>query len=324
MNEIDLRRFDLNLLVVFDVLMAERSVTRAAERLGRTQSAVSHSLSRLREQFADPLLIKGGARMQPTALALDLIEQARPMLGGIQRVLSPQHVFDAATSRRIFRIAAPDFMHTLLGDLMEKLRVEAPSVSVEWTTPREPTLLDVAEGLIDVAIVPTELRWPHAVTGESVGALSWRCFARKGHPAFRDWSRRTWARWPHLAVRVGDSVASPVNAAASAAGLSRNIAGWVPNFCAIAPVLARSDLIATLPEMAMKAVLRTYGLSSIEVPFKIAPLPHAMVWCSGRSRDPGLSWLRSRFRPMIKSYFQAIAPAGKSTGASLRRSPRDG
>ena len=85
MNEIDLRHFDLNLLVVFDVLMTERSVTRAAERLGRTQSAVSHSLSRLREQFGDPLLSKGGARMQPTALALDLIEQARPMLGGTER-----------------------------------------------------------------------------------------------------------------------------------------------------------------------------------------------------------------------------------------------
>src|SRR5215471_3988669 len=84
MNEIDLRRFDLNLLVVFDVLMTERSVTRAADRLGRTQSAVSHSLSRLREQFGDPLLIKGGARMQPTALALELIEQARPMLGGLR------------------------------------------------------------------------------------------------------------------------------------------------------------------------------------------------------------------------------------------------
>ncbi|MGZ3324489.1 MAG: LysR family transcriptional regulator, partial [Xanthobacteraceae bacterium] len=99
MSEIDLRRFDLNLLVVFDILMLERSVTRAAERLGRTQSAVSHSLSRLREQFGDPLLIKGGVRMQPTAFALDLIEQARPMLGGIQRVLTPQHIFDPATSR---------------------------------------------------------------------------------------------------------------------------------------------------------------------------------------------------------------------------------
>src|ERR1700742_2360419 len=178
MNEIDLRRFDLNLLVVFDVLMTERSVTRAAERLGRTQSAVSHSLSRLRAQFGDPLLTKGGLRMQPTTLALDLIEQARPMLGGIQRVLSPQHAFDTATSTRVFHLAAPDFMLTLYTELLTALRGEAPSVSIEWTAPREPTLLDVAEGLIDAALLPSELRWPQGVTGEAVGALGWRCFGR--------------------------------------------------------------------------------------------------------------------------------------------------
>src|SRR5947199_5959565 len=133
MSDIDLRRFDLNLLVVFDVLMTERSVTRAAERLGRTQSAVSHSLSKLRDQFGDPLLLKSGVRMQPTALALELIEQARPMLGGIQRVLTPQHVFDAETSSRVFRLAAPDFFLTLFANLLTKLRPDAPGVSVEWT-----------------------------------------------------------------------------------------------------------------------------------------------------------------------------------------------
>src|SRR6201986_2697357 len=252
MNEIDLRQFDLTLLVVFDVLMSERSVTRAAERLGRTQSAVSHSLSRLRAQFGDPLLTKGGLRMQPTSIALDLIEQARPMLGGIQRVLSPQHAFDTATSTRVFRIAAPDFMLTLYNELLRALRREAPRVSIEWTAPREPTLLDVAEGLIDAAIVPAELHWPPNVTGETMGALGWRCFARKGHPAFRAWSRKSWAASPHLAVRVGDAVTSPVNIAAAKARLTRIIAGWVPNFCAVAPVLAASDLLATLPALSLK------------------------------------------------------------------------
>ena len=106
MNEIDLRRFDLNLLIIFEVLMTERSVSRAAERLGRTQSAVSHSLSRLRGQLGDPLLIKAGVRMQPTAFALDLIEQTRPMLKGIQRVLSPRYVFEPAHSQRVFRAGA--------------------------------------------------------------------------------------------------------------------------------------------------------------------------------------------------------------------------
>ena len=303
MNQIDLRHFDLNLLVVFDVLMTERSVTRAATRLGRTQSAVSHSLSRLREQFADPLLIKGGARMQPTALALDLIEQARPMLSGIQRVLSPQHVFDPKSSRRVFRLAAPDFMLALFTELMTRLGREAPGVAVEWTAPREPTLLDIAEGQIDIAIVPSELRLPQGVTGEAAGALGWRCFARARHPAFRDWNAEAWARAPHLMVRVGDAVASPVDIAASAAGLSRSIVGWVPNFCAVAPVLASSDLLSTLPALAMKEAQRAYRLESVEVPFPLPPLPHAMVWCSGRSRDPGLNWLRHRLRPIVKRNF---------------------
>src|SRR3977135_4351388 len=98
---IDLRRFDLNLLVVFEVLMAELSVTRAAERLGRTQSAVSHSLARLRAQLGDPLLLKGARRMEPTAFALELLEQARPILRSLQRVLSPRRTFQPRTSRRV-------------------------------------------------------------------------------------------------------------------------------------------------------------------------------------------------------------------------------
>ncbi len=303
MNQIDLRHFDLNLLVVFDVLMTERSVTRAAERLGRTQSAVSHSLSRLREQFGDPLLTKGGARMQPTALAFDLIEQARPMLSGIQRVLAPHHAFDPKFSTRVFRLAAPDFMLALFTELMTRLAREAPHVAVEWTAPREPTLLDVAEGHIDAAIVPSELRLPQGVTGEAVGGLEWRCFGRAKHPAFRDWSSVAWARASHLMVRVGDAVASPVDVAASAAGLTRSVAGWVPNFGAVAPVLAATDLISTLPALAMKEALRAYRLESAEVPFALPPLPHAMVWCSGRNRDGGLVWLRERLRPIVKRHF---------------------
>src|SRR5262245_62371344 len=99
MNDIDLRRFDLNLLVVFDILMAERSVSRAAGRLGRTQSAVSHSLARLRQQLGDPLLLKGARRMEPTAFALQLLEEAQPILRSLQRMLLPRRRFDPGSSR---------------------------------------------------------------------------------------------------------------------------------------------------------------------------------------------------------------------------------
>jgi DNA-binding transcriptional LysR family regulator len=307
---IDLRRFDLNLLVVFEVLMAELSVTRAAERLGRTQSAVSHSLARLRTELGDPLLIKGGTRMQPTPFALELLEQARPILRSIQRALSPREAFDPATSRRLFRFAAPDFARALFTSLLARVRAQASSACVEWTGARDPMLLEIAEGQLDVAIAPAGLRLPAGVTGEPIGALTWGCFARRSHPAFRQWGRKAWSRWPHVAVRVGDSLASPVNAAAAATGIDRTIAGWVPHFSGIAPVLADSDLIATLPAVAMTDTLRPYGLDSRPVPFPIDPLPHAMLWSAQRGRDPEIIWLRDQLRPIVKSTF-AGAPSAR-------------
>ena len=231
MNEIDLRRFDLNLLIVFEVLMIERNVTRAAERLGRTQSAVSHSLSRLRKQLSDPLLIKAGVRMQPTAFALDLLEQARPLLRGMQRVLSPRQIFDPANSRRLFRIAAADFMQTMFSSLLTRLRSEAPGVCVEWVSPRDPLLLDLAEGQIDIAIMPTApSRMPEGITGEAVGTLQWRCFGARDIRPLPNGESQAWTRWPHLAIRTSDVLTSPVQLAASAAGLERTVAGWVPHF----------------------------------------------------------------------------------------------
>src|SRR5258706_9146042 len=288
MHEIDLRRFDLNLLVVLDVLMADSSVTRAAERLGRTQSAISHALARLREQLGDPLLVKGGRRMQPTPFALAFIEQARPILRSLQRILAERRAFDPKTAARTFRIAAPDFATGLVTALLARLRAEAPGVSVEWTGLREPMLLELAEGQVDLAVAPAGQRLPDGITAQPVGALTWRCFGRRGHPAFARWNAKAWARWPHVVVRVGDSLASPVNQAAEAAGLARTVAGWVPHFSAIAPLLAGSDMLATLPAVALDDALRRYGLDARRVPFPIDPLPHALLWSPSRANDPAI------------------------------------
>jgi DNA-binding transcriptional LysR family regulator len=112
-----------------------------------------------------------------------------------------------------------------------------------------------------------------------------------------------WTRWPHLVVRVGDDLTSPVNIAAEAAGLERTIAGWVPHFSAIAPILAGSDMLSTLPQVAMSETLHAYNLDGMDVPFPIAPLPHSLVWCAGREREPGTGWLRDRLRPLVKRSF---------------------
>jgi DNA-binding transcriptional LysR family regulator len=304
MNEIDLRRFDLNLLVVFEVLMAERNVTRAAVQLGRTQSAVSHALSRLRRQLGDPLLLKRGRQMEPTAVALAFFEQAQPILGSLRRVLTPRQRFEPATANRVFRVGAPDFASTLFTEVLAGLRRDAPGVSMEWTGPRPSMVLEVAEGQLDAAIVPAGLRRPTGLIAEPIGALRWRCFARKRHPAFGRWGTRSWTRWPHVVVRVGDDLESPIDRAASAAGLSRTIAGWVPNFSVVAPVLAGSDLIATLPALSMANTLGPFGLDWRRVPFAIEPIPHVLLWSAVRADSPELKWLRRRLEPLIKRRFR--------------------
>src|SRR5262245_59356431 len=190
MHEIDLRSIDLNLLVVFEVLMSERSVTRAAERLGRTQSAVSHAIARLRRQLGDPLLVKAGAGMQASPFAVELFEQVRPILRSVQRVLSPRRTFDVATSDRTFRLALPDLASTLFPRLLKVVRKRAPGVALEWVRYRDDMLLSVVEGQIDLALGPSSLRLPDGIAAGPIGSLRWCCFGRRKHPAFVRWSRK--------------------------------------------------------------------------------------------------------------------------------------
>lgn len=305
MNQIDLRGFDLNLLVVFEVLMAERNVTRAAAKLGRTQSAVSHSLARLRSQLDDPLLVKSGRLMEPTATALAFFDQARPILVSLRRVLAPRQRFDPATADRIFHIAAPDFTLALFTEVLASLRKDAPGVSIEWTGPRPSMLVEVAEGQLDAAIAPAGLRRPPGLIADPIGALRWSCFARRNHPAFKRWSTANWSRWPHVVVRVGDDLESPIDRAAAAAGLRRSIAGWVPNFSVVAPVLAASDLIATLPALSMANTVAPFGLASRDVPFAIEPIAHVLVWPAMRAENAEHKWLRRRLEPVTRRKFRA-------------------
>ena len=114
-DHINLARTDLNLLVALDALLAERSVTRAAARIGIGQSAMSHNLARLRELFGDELLTRGPVGMQPTPRALALADPVRIALAQIETLVSPEQAFDPATAERVFRIGLPDSVEVLVG-----------------------------------------------------------------------------------------------------------------------------------------------------------------------------------------------------------------
>jgi DNA-binding transcriptional LysR family regulator len=318
MNEIDLRKIDLNLLVVFEALMVERSVTRAAERIGRTQSAVSHALARLREQLDDPLLVKVGRGMEPSPAALKLTEQVHRILRDIERALRPDAAFDPKTSTRHFRLALPDVASTLFPRLVARLSVEAPAIVLEWIRPSDRMFLDVAEGAIDLAFTRTYPNLPEGVATEDVGVIGWSCFLRRGHPALADWNVESWGAWPHVVVRIGNRP-SPVDLAAAAAGVKRRVGAWVPQFSAVAPLLADSDFIATAPAIAMVDAVQQFDLVAAPVPLPVETMPHMMYWSRRLAQEAGLVWLRDHLREVLKELLREAAVAfGQSQGVARR------
>ena len=293
MHDIDLRRLDLNLLVTFEVLMTERSVTRAAERLNRTQSAVSHALARLREQVGDPLLIKMGGRMTPSPFAERLIDDVRPILRSIQRVLLPPQAFDAATSTRTFRIAVSDIAPSLFPRLMAEASRAAPHVTIDWVTETPQTPLAIADGQIDIGFVASALKLPEGVSRQEAGDIPWATFMRADHPARESWNAAAWTRWPHVLVQIGNSLQSPVTTASASLRDQRHVAARVLNFSAVAPLLARTDCVATLPAIVMHEALERFGLRAVAPPFAVPSMPHRFVWSERLTNDPALRWLRS-------------------------------
>lgn len=297
MNNIDLRKIDLNLLLLFEALMCHGSVSKTADQLGRTQSAVSHALNRLRQQLGDPLLVKGGGRMQPSPYALSLVQEVQPILRSIERVLCPREAFDARISARCFRLAVPDVAMNLFPALMQQ---QAPQVVIEWETPKLNTLLDTAEGLVDLALLPASLKRPDGVSAQQVGLFQWACFMRQGHPALAGWGAAKWSRWPHVVVGTSDNIASPIVSAADAAKLTRQVGIRVPTFGAVAPLLAKTDLIASLPVVVLAESMTPFQLVAKPLPFDMPKMAHVLVWSSRLTSDPANQWLRQCFTELLQ------------------------
>jgi DNA-binding transcriptional LysR family regulator len=293
MNEINLAHLDLNLLVTFEVLMTEGSVTRAAERLSRTQSAVSHSLARLRGQLGDPLLIKVGGAMVPSPFALQLVEDIRPILRSIQRIAAlPQH-FEPATSERTFRVAVSDFTPSVLPEVMARIQQEAPRVAIEWVTPGSATPMAIADGQVDVALLRSATNFPEGIERHDAGALKVWTYLRKDHPALTAWSLDEWRRWPHVQVVLGDRQQTTLDAAIAEGDIKRTIGARVPHFSCVPDLLARTDMLATLPLLMSGQQLDRSKLCAVEPPMPIASVPLSYFWSFRLTNDPGARWLRS-------------------------------
>jgi DNA-binding transcriptional LysR family regulator len=164
---------------------------------------------------------------------------------------------------------------------------------IDWAAEGPQTLLAVAEGQVDVAFVASALPLPEGIARQEAGAISWATFARSNHPAAESWGASAWRNWPHVLVTVGNNLQSPVTASAGEPERKRTVAARVLNFSAVAPLLARTDLLATLPVVVLHEALELYGLCALPPPFPVKAMPHRFVWSQRLGNDPAVRWIRS-------------------------------
>lgn len=317
MHEIDVAKTDLNLLVVLDVLLQERNVTRAGKRLHRTQSAMSHALGRLRDQLGDPILVRVGGEMRPTPKAERLAGEVSRVLRTIARVLAQEGAFDPATTDRVFTLAGPDFVAATLPALLARMATRTPAAGVELLPAGPGMLRDVADGRVDVAIAPTAAPKADGLRSAPLVALDWAVYARGDHPAVRAWNAKAWAAYPHVRVRTSSGGESPVDVAARAQKLTRRAGPYLPHFLLAPPLLVRTDLLMTVPRAVLADVAPRFGLVALSCPLKLAPIELSMSWSAQLDRDPAIAWFREVLRESATEAFAAPrAPARR--GARTR------
>ncbi|MEZ4370115.1 MAG: LysR family transcriptional regulator [Polyangiaceae bacterium] len=304
MNEIHaLAAIDLNLFVAFRALARERSVTRAAVELGVTQSAMSHTLRRLRDVAGDPLLVKGALGMELTPRAEALLVPVQSALLLLERgLLEPG--FDPTASERLFRLATPDLFDVLaIPELLERVRGEAPQVSVQVIPVQTPQLSQRLEtGEVDVAVMP---RAETLQANDSQSGLMRRtlfrdgyaCFIRRDHPALAGRARpklslERYLSLAHALITPSGEGPGVMDLALAEHGLTRHVALRLPTFHSALSIVAQTDLILTAPSAL--AVLCGSDLLVLPTPLPLADHSVDLVWHSRFDADVAARWLRER------------------------------
>ncbi len=307
LKQIDLSRTDLNLLVLFEAVLEERHVGRAASRLNLTASAVSHGLGRLRRMLHDPLFLRTPKGVVPTARALELAEPVAEILARVRNIVSTAEPFDQAFSTRRFTIGAPDGISAVvLAPLLADLRQTAPGIDISlvqllpsparvWLS----ALTDLEARAMDIAIVPTDdvpARFAHRVLYEEDFVIA----MRRGHPAARRLTLERFCRMEHLVVSHSGDPHGFVDEYLTAQGRARRIALTVPNFMFALAVIAESELIAALPRQFLAIYGPRFGIVGVEPPLPLSGFHIRAVVPKVALMDAGLAWLFGRLKASVK------------------------
>ncbi|HZI12534.1 MAG TPA: LysR family transcriptional regulator [Myxococcus sp.] len=311
---VDLSGINLNLVVALDALLAEASVTRAAARVGVTQSAMSHSLRQLRELLGDALLIRGRGGMVLTPRAQQLAAPLHRGLLELQRALRNEPVFEPLTATRRFTLATGDyFAAALLPGLLALLGREAPHVDlvIRHLVPSQ-VGVQLESGEVDLIVGAFPDPDP-ALRQQKLFTEDFVCVVRQGHPATRKGlDLDTYLRLSHILISPRGEGAGAVDTALAQLGHSRRIALRLPYFLTAPLALVDSDLVLTAPRRLVETFTGAWPLQLFPPPVALKPFDVLQVWHERFSGDPGHRWLRGL------AVRAATNPRANASGASRR------
>ncbi len=294
---VNISSVNLNLLVAFDALLRERSVTRAARRAGVTQPAMSNSLRQLRALFEDPLFRRLRHGLEPTPRALELGVAVHAGLMQLESALAPAR-FDPKTSQRRFVIAASDYVEfVLLPPLLRRLAREAPGVRVEvrpWGLHEVPEALLRNEVELMIGYYD-ELPPRHAQA--RLFDEEYVCIVRRAHPAIgKRLSLQRYLELDHVLVSQRSDSPGSVDRALGAQGLQRRVAVRVSHFLMVPMLVARTDLVAAISRRVAEAFAKPLGLRLLSPPLALPKAHVAAVWHEQMHGEPGHQFLRGAVR----------------------------
>ena len=294
--------FDLNLLKVLDVLLEEKSVTKTAERLFVTQSAVSKHLSRLREMFTDPLLIRSGKELVPTPKAIELSLKLKPLLQDIS-ILTQAETFVPETCTRLFRFDMMEIAYSVtLPEFMPFILQAAPLVKLDTQTWNEKTTQRLLNCEVDFAIrcLEQDIRSKNHL-GQLPSGLEYAelskdyatCVVRKDHPILsKGWTLDGFMRQKHIQVTGGGTRHWLLDEILIQMGLERDFAIEMPDFQGAFRLCERTDLVLCAPFGQVQNMIKHYDLVMIDIPIAMEKGMFVLIWNQYFDHDQAHKWMR--------------------------------
>jgi len=301
-----LSNLNLNHLVVLLAVMREGSVTEAARILGRSQSAISHALSRLREDLDDPLLVRSGLQLVATPRAEEITEQLEQLFPPLSTALAPQDPFDPTRAENFFCIAGSDLIqHMFASTLFHQLEKRAPNIHIGIVAqPAPEDLADALSSNLDFSLaapVPESSNLHSALLFEE----GYSCVVRKNHPLLTDRTRLdldTYCEMRHLIVAMCCQSIGLIDAALAKHGRQRDVAVTIPSFLATGDLLLNSHLIATLPSTLANDLAGKYpSLQVFTPPIETPKFEIKLVWHDRHDSEPSHQWMRETLVELLSS-----------------------